>query len=78
MKHYNAHSNSPLEIYRVVTRFQTKMAGTQMLKAHGTDKTIDPKLKPETGGKREGIPMPTPEEPKSVAQTSNDSPTSPI
>ena len=47
MEHCNAYSNPPKDTYRVVTRSQTKVAGTQMPKVHGVDKAVDPNLNVE-------------------------------
>ena len=39
-----------------------------MAKVHGTDKVLDPILKPEAQARREGIPKPIPVIPKGVSQ----------
>ena len=50
--------------YGKVIRSQRKTVGTQMLKAHGVDKVVDPALMPETQARRAEIPKPMQVEPK--------------
>ena len=66
--HYYAFFKVPSEMYRAVTRSQTKTEGTQIPKGHRADKIVDPALKPKTQARGEMIPKPIAVIPKSVSQ----------
>ena len=55
-EHYYTFSNLQSEIYRVVTRSQTKAVGTQMPKVHGVDKVVCPACKHKLYLEENGIP----------------------